>query len=459
MHSSSSLVGAAHASTHAWDVLERLVDVGSRMAGSEGEARGAGILAEAFAESGLRAVETTEFEIPGWTRGSSALAVAGPVERTFEAAHELVALPGTPAGTVEGEVVDLGYALPPDLDRADVAGKLVLATASTGDPEGYHRPLHRTEKYRRVADAGAAGLLFYGGPDGCLPPTGWAVFERRDATPGPMPAVGVSREVGARIARWAARDAVGAKLRVDCGNAPATSRNVEAVVGPEDGEEVLVTAHVDAHDLADGARDDGAGCALVAEVGRLLATVEDDLDARVRVVGFGSEEAGLYGADRWAATHDLSRVKCVLNLDGIGDSRDLRVSTHGFEPLGEAFAAVADAHDVPVAVDDRANAFADGWAFARRGVPTAACGSLHAASSRRWGLDRLWSHTHADTLDKLDPRDLRALAGPLAAAVVRLADADVEIPHASPEAIREAVPAASEEEMRRTGRWPWPEDE
>jgi Zn-dependent M28 family amino/carboxypeptidase len=455
MSPSSKLVGAAHASTHAWEVLERLVDVGSRMAGSAGEARGASILADDFVESGLRDVETTEFEIPGWTRGSSALAVTGPVDRAFEAPHELVALPGTPAGTVGAEVVDVGYALPPDLERADVEGTLALATASTGDPEGYHRPLHRTEKYRRVADAGAAGLLFYGGPAGCLPPTGWAVFERRDATPGPIPAVGVSREVGARLARWAARDAVGARLAVDCGNAPATSRNVEAVVGPETEEEVLVTAHVDAHDLGDGARDDGAGCALVAEVGRLLAAVSGDLDARVRLVGFGSEEAGLYGAAHWAATHDLSRVKCVCNLDGIGDSRDLRVSTHGFEPLREAFAAVAAAADVPVALDDRANVFADGWAFSRRGVPTAACGSVHAASSRRWGLDRLWSHTHADTLDKLDPRDLRDLAGPLAAAVVRLADASVEIPHAEPDAVREAVPSASEEEMRTTGRWPW----
>jgi len=450
-----TVVGDARTSTHARDVLERLVDVGDRMAGGEGEARGAEIIADSFEASGLREVGLTEFGIPGWRRGGSSLSVSEPVERTFDAGHEVVALPGTPPGEVAAEVVDFGYALPPDFEGTGVEGKLVLATASAGDPDGYHRPLHRTEKYRRAADAGAAGLLFYSGLEGCLPPTGWAVLERPDETPGPIPAVGASHEVGRRLVRWADRDGVVATLETDCENRPATSRNVEAVVGPDTDEELLVTAHVDAHDLGDGARDNGSGSALVAEVGRLLATMEDDLDSRVRLLVFGSEEVGFNGAHHWADTHDLDRVGCILNLDGIGGSRTLRVQTHGFEPLGAAVEAVADEFDVPVDVDDGVSVFSDQWAFVQRGVPGAAVRSVPTRTDRRWGLGRLWSHTHADTLDKLDPRDLRELATPIAATVAELPADGFDVEREPPAAIRDRVPDAAEEEMRYNGRWPW----
>jgi len=425
------------------------------MPGQDGERRAAAILADAFETSGLRDVATTEFGIPGWWRGTSSLSVSGPVARTFDAEHEVVALPGTPPADADAEVVDLGYGLPPDYERVDVEGKLVLVTASAGDPPGYDRPLHRTEKYQRAADAGAAGLLFYSGLEGCLPPTGWAVLERPEETPGPIPAVGVSHEVGQRLLRWSERGPVTATLETDCENRPATSRNVEAVVGPDTDEEILVTAHLDAHDLGDGARDNGAGSALVAETGRLLATMAEDLDTRVRLVVFGSEEAGFYGAHHWADTHDLSDVACVLNLDAIGGSRTLRVRTHGFEPIRRAFASVAEEFDDPVRVDEDVSVFSDQWAFVQRGVPGAAVGSVADQSERRWGLGRLWSHTHADTLDKLDARDLRALAVPVTAAVVRLANGDFDFGRESASTIRERVPAAARSEMEYTGRWPW----
>lgn len=449
------IVGEAYADARSWELLEQLVDIENRMPGGAGEAAGAELVAEAFEHYGLRDVQIEEFEIPGWWRGSSSLSVSSPVDRTFDGRHELVALPGTPADSVDAPIVDLGYALPPDFDRVDVTGKIVLATASAGTPEGYHRPLHRSEKYRLAAEHGAAGLLFYSGLEGSLPPTGWAVFARPDETPGPIPAAGVSYEVGRRLVRWAADDEVQATFDVDCENRPTASRNVEATVGPDSKREVLVTAHIDAHDLGDGARDNGAGTAIATEVGRLLTRLEGQLDTRVRIVVFGSEEVGLNGAQHWARTRDLDRVKCVLNLDGIGGSRDLKVLTHGFDGFRGTFDAVADELHVPIDVRDEMHVFSDQWEFVQRGVPGASCQSVPASDSRRWGLGRLWSHTHGDTLDKLDPRDLRDLAVPITAAVTRLADDECEIDHRPPTDVRDAVPAAAEEEMRYNGRWPW----
>lgn len=49
-------------------------------------------------------------------------------------------------------------------------------------------------------------------------------------------------------------------------------------LGPDTNEAVLLTAHVDAHDIAPGANDNGAGAVLVVEVARLLTQIEEELD-------------------------------------------------------------------------------------------------------------------------------------------------------------------------------------
>ena len=102
------VVGDAQTSLFAWNRLEELVDVGNRMAGQAGEAEGAEVIRDAFVDAGLDGVRIDEFEIPGWWRGSSWLTVEQPAERVHEGSHQVIALPGTPAGEVSGHVVDVG---------------------------------------------------------------------------------------------------------------------------------------------------------------------------------------------------------------------------------------------------------------------------------------------------------------------------------------------------------------
>ena len=49
-----NVIGDAQTSTFAWDTLTSLVDVGGRMAGQDGERRGAQVMKAAFREAGLR---------------------------------------------------------------------------------------------------------------------------------------------------------------------------------------------------------------------------------------------------------------------------------------------------------------------------------------------------------------------------------------------------------------------
>ncbi len=445
----AATVGAAYTDSTAWELLAELSDLGDRMPGHEGETAAAALIADALETAGCASVTETSFPIPGWWRESAALTVehAGR-PTTFDGSHELVALPGTPSGEVTGELVDVGYGLPEDFEGLDLSGCIAMASSLT--PDDYGRWVHRSEKYDYAAESGAAGFLFYNHIEGALPPTGDV---GQTNGPGAIPAVGLSKELGARLTRHCeASDDGGieATLSVSARNEPATSTTVEAVLGPDTDEEVLYTAHLDAHDVGTGANDNGFGAALVVGVARVLASIEADLETRVRLVVFGAEETGLYGSYYWSHTHDLESVKCVLNVDGAGYSRDLEVYPHGADGMREAFEEVSDAFDVPIRVEDGLRPHSDHWPFVQRGVAAGQGRSTTDGSGRGWG------HTHGDTFDKLDVRDLRELTVLCAAGVAKLAEADRAVAGRDPESVRdEAIAGGYDVGMRATGTWPW----
>jgi len=546
------------------------------MAGHEGEHEGAAVVADAFREAGLRDVGREPFGIPGWWRGSSTLTTGDASGRDgagagavgggrdvgsgdpsgtpatgdrYEQSHEVVALPGTPAGEVTGPVVDVGYGRSAAFDAADVDGAVVLVSSET--PAEHGRWIHRMEKYAAAVEGGAAAFVFHNHVDGALPPTGEVGYGNR---PGPIPAIGVSKEVGARLRRHAAdwkpggdrregtrlgdrrpadrqteavpavgresdsdgrsatgresdsdgRSATGresdsesdldtdadpgrglesrpgpvptpgpdpvrgigeggdggtgdagltATVAVDCENAPATSLNVRGDLGPETDEVVLVTAHHDAHDLSEGAVDNAAGCALVAEVGRLLVAARDaglEFGCRVRCETFGAEEIGLRGAAHAAAGLDPDDVRCVLNADGIARGRDLRGVTNGHTDLERVLVAAATALGQPLTTDATLLPHGDQWAFVQAGVP-----GVILSGSDPDDRGRGWGHTHADTLDKVDARDLRTHATFVAEAAARAAAPGASFEHRSREAVRDALDPGYEHELRVGGRWPF----
>lgn len=432
----TAAIGDAYQNTAGWETLESLVDIENRMAGSSGEAKAMETLTAAFRECGLREVNTDRFEIPAWQRGSSTLLLPGR-HSTYDGTHQLIALPGSPAGEVTADLVDVGDGTPEEFENAAVAGNLVLVSSRT--PEDYDRWVHRREKYDAAVDGGAVGFLFRNHVPGCLPPTGdisggssevGSANEGGETTSdesvGTIPAVGISRELGYRLARHCEDGHIEAVLAVDCRVERGTSGNVSGVLGPDTDREVLVTAHHDAHDIAEGARDNGCGCALVVTIASMLAQAQDRLETRVRFVTFGAEEVGLRGSRYYAETADLDGIEAVVNCDAIGSTRDLGVYTNGFGSLAEVFEDVADDLVIPITVREELAPHSDHWPFVRRGVPGVMASSIGESDDRGWG------HTHGDTLDKVDWRDLRELAIPLAAAVLKLAGSDRTVEHVDP---------------------------
>jgi len=418
-----------------WDLLETLVDVGDRMAGTEGERVGAEATRDALAEF-ARDARLEEFDLQGWVRGDSALHAGG-------SEHDCIALPRSPAGEATGEFVDLGYGLPEDFD-ADLEGKVVMTASNV--PSWYHRFLHRREKYYHAVEAGAAAFVFRNHVEGCLPPTGSVGTE--DAPIGEIPAVGVSKEVGSRLARRFEGEDV--TVSVDCETPEATSQNVHAELGPDTDERVLVTSHVDAHDIAEGAMDNGAGTAMVLELARALAEREADLDTRVEFVCYGAEEVGLVGSTHHAGSVDPDSVKAVLNFDGVARGRDLAAYTHGWDELGEAIETVADRFDHPFDPVPEVGPHSDHWPYVVRGIPGYHVYAETGDEGRGWG------HTHADTLDKVESRDLRESAILLTELAVELARSDLTIPRGEEAELVELLEEQRYVEgMKVTGDWPF----
>ncbi len=429
-------IGATYRSDPGWSLLERLVDVGSRMAGTDGEAAGARAVAETLSAVDATDVWTESFELTGWDRESSTLAVDG-------TDHACIGLPRSPATTARGPLVDVGHGCPADFETADLDGAIALARSDV--PAHHDRYIHRREKYFRAFDAGAVGFVYRNHVPGQLPPTGSVGGTEHPI--GPIPAVGVSAEVGSRLARRHA----GAEttLRVDATIAETESRNVHARLGPDTDERVLVTAHHDAHDIAEGAIDNASGCAVAVEAVRGLTHRLAELEYGVECVIFGAEEVGLLGSSHDAGTRE-GTVRAVLNSDAVVGARNLTVHTHGSDALASAAEAAGDALGHPVTVTPEHNPHSDHWPYVRRGIPGTMILGDHDDDGRGWG------HTHADTLDKLDRRNLQEQSLFVTELATRVASDSLALPRRE----TSAVAAELEEQdaaagMRYIGTWPF----
>ena len=430
-------IAETYTSDVGWSLLTDLVDVGNRMAGSEGEREAAALTRDALEAAGARNARLEEFDIQGWTRGSSGLDAGG-------AEQDCIALPRSPSGSVAAEFVDLGYGLPEDYAEADLDGKIVMARSDV--PSHFERYIHRREKYYHAVEAGAAAFVYRNHVEGCLPPTG-SVGTPEDPI-GDVPAVGVSNEVGARLARRFDGEEVTVSVEAEIDS--ATSQNVHAEVGPDTDDRVLVTSHVDAHDIAEGAMDNGAGTAMVVEIANALALREDELDATVEFVAYGAEEVGLVGSSVDAEARDHDSVTAILNNDGVTRGRDLMAFTNGFDELGDLAGGVAERFDHPFTANPKPAPHSDHWPFVQWGVPGYHVMSETGEQGRGWG------HTFADTLDKVDPRDHREQAIVLTELAVELAEEGFDVARRDPDEIAADLERYDlAEGMQIIGDWPY----
>lgn len=193
-----------------------------------------------------------------------------------------------------------------------------------------------------------------------------------------------------------------------------TSANLIATKEGESDREIVVGAHYDSGDEADGADDNASG------VGVLLAAAELVRDAStpytIRFVAFGAEEADdMFGSAHYVDELDAAErdeIVAMVNIDSVavgdipyvyGDAEALREWTR------DAGAQAGMAMDtVPV---DRLHEDADYYAFQRAGIPFLYFEATNWNLGDRdgftqvdpqYGRDGAIIHTRYDTLDYLD---------------------------------------------------------
>jgi carboxypeptidase Q len=407
---------------------------GPRLAGTRAEREAAVWAAERMRALGLAEVRVEPFPLTGWERGAGQVEIVGDAAQPL-AATALGGTGPTPPDGVEGEV-----AIFPTLEAlraaapGSLAGKIAMLDYQMPRLEsglGYNVATRgRGEGPIEAAKRGAVGFVMRSAGTGGhrFPHTGSTRFEAGRV---PIPAFALAAPDAEQVARLAARGPVRLRLtssaRVEPGR---TSQNVIGDLPGRSDETILIGAHLDSWDLGTGAVDDGAGVAVVLAAAKLLAATAPPPRRTIRVILFGAEEVNqpaapffIVGGHAYADVHrgELERYAIAGESDlGAG-----RVTALALPPGWAAsdLAAAAARVLLPLGVvlegSPAPHGGADMLPLQRQGVPVFL---FFQDAARYFDLH----HTADDTLDKVDPAELRQVVAAWAAFLWLLAESDAD---------------------------------
>jgi Zn-dependent M28 family amino/carboxypeptidase len=438
------LIGSIWTSPNLERTLAHLCDLcGGRFAGTSDERRAADFMRAQFSAWGLSEARLEPFEMRGWRRGPARLTLMAGDQVTK---LPCIALAGSPPGEAEAELVDVGPGTPADFERLGetIVGKAVLASA-----EGPHR----LEKYARAQAAGAALFLFANSRPGMLLPAGSLSLGNKAVE---LPGLGLSLETTSFLRRQLKQGSVHVRGAVEGGPHRVTAHNVIGELPGSDPNAgwIVACGHYDGHDIAQGAQDNATGTAVILEAARTIAPLQAHLKAGIRFILFSGEEMGMYGSAAYVREHpaELDSIRMVFNADIVGLAAPLNLMVQNSPellayldrlPLEEIGAQANGSRLVP---------YSDHFSFTLVGIA-----SLMAVTSSP-GPGQGWAHTAADTLDKLDLRNVREAAVSTARILLRMAIDPQGLPaqRQAPESIVQALTAAGiDEPMRVRGEWPF----
>ena len=106
------------------------------------------------------------------------------------------------------------------------------------------------------------------------------------------------------------------------------SANIIGVLGPERGNEIIISAHWDSFD-GPGASDNASGVGVMLELANYFSSTKPG--CTIRFVSFGAEELGCLGAKAYAIRHKNELKKCTMafNIDEVGGYKDVYIEMRG----------------------------------------------------------------------------------------------------------------------------------
>jgi carboxypeptidase Q len=394
----------------AWEVLESLTtEVGPRLAATEAEARARDWGAAKLKSLGFKNVRIETFEMPLWERVSEEAEIVSPFPQKFFVTA-LGRSSATPEGGVSAEVVRFPSMLAlQTAPQTGLEGKIVFVDepmARTQDGSGYGAAVRkRSQAAVEAKKRGAAAALIRSvGTDFHRNPHTGGAARAPELTP--VPAAALSNPDADQLARALERTKEPVVVRLDIQVKTAESAPSGNVVGEIPGETdelIVIGGHLDSWDLGTGAIDDAAGIAITTAAAKLIDNLKGKPKRTIRVVMWGAEEVGIYGGAAYAEAHkdEIDRHIIAAESD-FGAGRVWRFDTGiGEEALPKADVIEAALRRLAIVPgDNTAGGGADIGAIRRMGVPVV---SLVQDGSKYFDLH----HTPDDTLDKVDPEELR----------------------------------------------------
>ncbi len=341
----------------------------------------------------------------GWDRGPARLELAD--GRSFPACA-LGRSPATPAGGLRAEVVDLGRGTPADFTLAaeHIRGRIVLVRHEYYMASGH---IHRRRKYELARAAGAVGFLI-----ACHLPGGLLVTgSSGGGGAGEIPCAGISHEAGVALGR-----ATGAVRLETAGRfVDRIAENLFVDIPGRTDEWVVLSAHLDGHDFAQSAIDNGSGVISAVAAAEALRDIMPRRRRGLRVALFNVEEWWLIGSRVHLANLDpRERAKLVfnVNLDSVAGTSRLSIMTSGIPAADALLDQVNRDHGFGMRRHRPYMSNSDHANFIEAGIPALRlfAGLDEPDSNMRFLL------TAGDTPDKVDPAELKTAATVTAALVL-----------------------------------------
>jgi aminopeptidase YwaD len=394
----AKIAAAVLADTGLWRDFNDICDCGGRLAGTESEKHAFALLRERVrAASPANAGRSIPVPYGGWRAKQASLRLA---DGSHAPCHPLVRTVATPADGLTAEVIDLGRGTPAEFQAhaADITGRIVLVRHELMFAAG---TIHRRRKYDMARARGAVGFLIAG------PLAGHVVAgsSGRQAGEG-IPALGIAPETAARLARRSAGFPT-VTMAIETAEAPAETETLLYDYPGKSDEWVVLSAHVDGHDLAESAMDNGTGLASVLAVTRALAPQVANFRRGLRVMFFSVEEWALTGSAQYVeqlGAAERGRIALNANLDSVAGGSSLAALTSGYAGVEPFVLRVAEANGFGVRTVRPLMTNSDHANFAQAGIP-----ALRLVA----GFDDPAAHlrlvlTPADTRDKVGQGELRS---------------------------------------------------
>ncbi len=429
---------AALSSDYAWHQLEHLTEnIGPRPAGSPQAQAAAEYVAAEMRKLGLE-VHLEPALVTHWIRGEEKAQLVEYPGQAPETTQRIVlaAVSGSSATPAEGITAEVVVVHSFDeltaLGREKVAGKIVLFNVPYDERkalggvafEAYGEAVvYRSRGAKAAAELGAAASLIrsVGGADYRLPHTGYSV-------PAGIPAAALAAEDADLVEHLAAQGRVRMHLTLTPQRLPdVTGYNVVAdLKGSEHPEQiVVVSGHLDSWDLGRGAIDDGAGVVISMATAEVLQRLHIRPRRTLRVIAWMDEENGGGGNKAYAKDHAAefpNHIAAIESDAGAGHPLGFYLkmppaAIARLQPLLDILRPIGST----VFSSTEHSPGSDIEPLVEAGVP-----GIGIIQDGRKYFD--YHHSAADTLDKVDPQELRENAAAMAVMGYALADMPEPLP-------------------------------